>query len=97
MIWSGEKTVVLVAHRLSTVINSHTIIVVDKGQAAEQGNHDELLALQGTYASLVAYQLRKMNEQMNNDGPAAGANEIDALFDAQTGGGKVGGSSSSGK
>lgn len=50
-------SVLVVAHRLSTVKNSDKIIVVDKGTVAEQGTHDELLRLNGKYADLVKRQL----------------------------------------
>ena len=46
LIASGGATVVLVAHRLSTVMNADKIAVIDKGQVMEEGNHDELLATQ---------------------------------------------------
>ncbi|WP_316745237.1 peptidase domain-containing ABC transporter [Pedobacter antarcticus] len=51
------RTVVIVAHRLSTVSNADNIIVLDKGQIIEQGTHQELTALKGDYYSLVRNQL----------------------------------------
>ena len=51
------KTVVVVAHRLSTVKNADNIIVLEKGEVIEQGNHDELTALRGAYFHLVKNQL----------------------------------------
>ena len=51
------KTVVVVAHRLSTVQGADNIIVMDKGRIAEQGNHKELTAKRGLYYSLVKNQL----------------------------------------
>ncbi len=51
------RTVVIVAHRLSTVSNADNIIVLDKGQIIEQGTHQELTALKGEYYSLVRNQL----------------------------------------
>ncbi|MEP3295197.1 MAG: ABC transporter ATP-binding protein, partial [Pseudoruegeria sp.] len=44
------KTVIAIAHRLSTVAEMDRIIVMDNGQIAEEGSHDELLALGGLYA-----------------------------------------------
>lgn len=51
------KTVVVVAHRLSTVSNADNIIVLDKGRIIEQGTHHELTALKGEYYGLVRNQL----------------------------------------
>lgn len=51
------KTVVVVAHRLSTVKNADQIIVLDKGRIIEHGNHDELTKKKGLYYSLVKNQL----------------------------------------
>ena len=54
-----QYTVVLVAHRLSTVVNSNCIYVIDKGVVTERGNHEALMQLQGTYSKLVSRQLEK--------------------------------------
>jgi len=51
------RTVVVVAHRLSTVKNAHQIVVLDKGKIVEQGTHQELTKLQGAYFNLVKNQL----------------------------------------
>lgn len=51
------KTVVVVAHRLSTVSNADNIIVLDDGKVAETGTHDELTAKRGAYYNLVRNQL----------------------------------------
>lgn len=53
----ADKTVVVVAHRLSTVKNADNIIVLDKGRIAEQGTHSQLTALRGKYYELVKNQL----------------------------------------
>lgn len=51
------RTVVVVAHRLSTVSNADNIIVLDRGQVIEQGTHAELSGLKGEYYKLVKNQL----------------------------------------
>lgn len=53
---SKEKTVITIAHRLSTVMNSDWIIVLDKGHIIEQGTSQQLLSLNGTYKKLVEMQ-----------------------------------------
>jgi ATP-binding cassette subfamily B protein len=51
------RTVVIVAHRLSTVSNADNIILLDKGQIIEQGTHKQLTLLKGEYYNLVKNQL----------------------------------------
>ena len=52
-----DKTVVVVAHRLSTVKNADQIVVLKDGAIAEKGTHAELIARQGDYFRLVRNQL----------------------------------------
>lgn len=52
-----NKTVVIIAHRLSTVKNADNIIVLDKGQIIEEGNHRELIEKKGEYYNLIKNQL----------------------------------------
>lgn len=51
------KTVLIVAHRLSTVRNADLILVLEKGKLVESGNHETLTALKGNYYNLVKNQL----------------------------------------
>lgn len=57
----NRKTVVVVAHRLSTVKNASQIIVLKNGEIAETGTHKELISLKGEYYSLVKNQLELEN------------------------------------
>lgn len=50
------KTVIAIAHRLSTLRQMDRIIVLDKGRVIEEGTHDELVAKKGTYAELWSHQ-----------------------------------------
>jgi len=56
-----NRTVVIVAHRLSTVRNADNIIVLEGGEIVEQGNHQTLTALRGRYFELVRNQLELGN------------------------------------
>ena len=47
-----SRTTIMIAHRLSTIVNADQIVVLDEGQIAERGTHDELLDLGGLYADL---------------------------------------------
>lgn len=52
-----ERTILVIAHRLSTVEKAHNILVMDRGRVAEQGRHAELMASGGLYSKLVHRQL----------------------------------------
>jgi ATP-binding cassette, subfamily B, bacterial len=52
-----NRTVVVVAHRLSTVKNADQIVVMEKGEIVEIGTHQELVILRGAYFELVKNQL----------------------------------------
>jgi len=57
-IFFKNKTVVVIAHRLSTVMNADQIVVLEKGKIVEIGNHQELVKLKGSYYELVRNQLQ---------------------------------------
>ena len=60
-IFFKDKTVVVIAHRLSTVMNADQIVVLEKGKIIETGNHGELVAKKGNYYELVKNQLQLGN------------------------------------
>ena len=51
------RTSVLIAHRISTIKNADKILVLDDGKIIEQGTHNELLKLKGSYTELYNNQL----------------------------------------
>jgi ABC-type multidrug transport system fused ATPase/permease subunit len=55
----GGVTTVVIAHRLTTIRDADKIIVLKKGKLAEQGTHDDLMALNGEYAKLIKLQDEK--------------------------------------
>ena len=53
-----DRTVIIIAHRLSTVRRADSILVLEKGQVVERGTHTELLAREGRYARFYAQQFQ---------------------------------------
>ena len=51
-----NRTSIVIAHRLSTIQNADQIVVMQKGQIAEQGTHQELMDKNGVYKKLVEMQ-----------------------------------------
>ena len=51
--WENGKTLLVIAHRLNTIQTADQILVIDNGQIAQQGNHEELLKQPGIYQDFV--------------------------------------------
>lgn len=60
------RTVIIIAHRLSTVEKADRIVVIDKGQVMEEGSHQELLQSKGMYSTLVKRQLLLSSSSWSN-------------------------------
>jgi ABC-type multidrug transport system fused ATPase/permease subunit len=83
LIGEGGLTIVLVAHRLSTVRNANNIAVLDKGALVEQGTHEQLLEIKdGVYERLVRRQLNKVSNRILDDPEAEDtSDDINILLD----------------
>ena len=63
----NDKTTIFVSHRLSSATIADRILVLENGCLVEQGNHQELLALQGKYSTLFNTQAKRYLEQQNKE------------------------------
>ncbi|MEU9404282.1 ABC transporter ATP-binding protein [Streptomyces sp. NPDC048281] len=68
---SANRTTITIAHRLSTIQGADQIVVLDSGQVAERGTHEELLGLDGRYAALV-----RRDARLETAGEQAGTAEV---------------------
>ncbi len=75
-----QRTVIIIAHRLSTVKDADVIAVFGGGQIVDAGRHDELLRNSATYANLV----RKQLNWVSSETVVAGSGSQDVLLDLGT-------------
>jgi ATP-binding cassette subfamily B protein len=66
-----ERTALVIAHRLSTVVDADEILVLEHGRVVERGRHRELLAREGVYASMWALQQEQAQKQADTESEAA--------------------------
>ena len=59
---AGTRTIIAIAHRLSTIRNADKILVIEDGRVTEEGTHDELVALGGSYARMSSIQEKKQGD-----------------------------------
>ena len=64
---AGTRTIIAIAHRLSTVRGADQILVIEDGRIAERGTHAELVALGGSYARMNAIQGEELKAAGNSD------------------------------
>ena len=65
------RTTLIIAHRLSSVVNADRILVLDEGRLVESGHHHELVAAGGVYAELMAQQQEQRDGHDDHQGHAA--------------------------
>ena len=84
---SRGRTTLMIAHRLSTVVDADQILVMDQGRIVERGRHDELLALGGRYAEMWARQQAETAD--GEDEAAEAAETAEAVETAETASGAL--------
>lgn len=72
----ANTTVIVIAHRLSTVKQADRILVLDRGHIAESGTHDQLLELNGVYKKLYLYQLHHTEMEIADEFQERGADYV---------------------
>ena len=70
------KTALVIAHRLSTLRKADRLVVLDRGQVVEIGQHEELLARQGAYHALYEAQNRQNEDEAGAAPPQASPGEV---------------------
>ena len=61
------RTVIFIAHRMSTIINADKIVIVENGRVAQHGTHEELLERSTFYSSVCSMQSLEKNSSKNED------------------------------
>jgi ATP-binding cassette subfamily B protein len=64
---TGESTVILISHRITTIMHADRIVVMEKGRVAEKGTHEELLSLGGIYRRIYDLQMNETGEEARDE------------------------------
>ncbi|MEC9022371.1 MAG: hypothetical protein VX597_02045, partial [Pseudomonadota bacterium] len=64
-----DRTTIVIAHRLSTVVNADRIYVMENGKVIEKGTHSQLLKRKGAYSKLYALQFAEQQSEKNSTAP----------------------------
>ena len=72
-----NRTALVIAHRLSTVVDAHQILVMEQGRIVERGTHAELLAMNSRYAEMWRLQQSREDDDQNPPGPSIPQGERD--------------------
>jgi ATP-binding cassette subfamily C protein CydCD len=79
------RTTLILAHRLSSVIDCDRILVLDGGKVTEQGRHDQLMAQRGVYAELMAEQVREAKAGGAGNDALAASTRVESIADTPGG------------
>ena len=84
-----KRTTIVIAHRLTTIRNADKIVVLSDGKVVEEGNHDDLFAKNGQYATLVKLQMSSIeSESVKSNLPLSPSQELLASIDIEQGKGE---------
>ena len=70
----GERSTIIIAHRISTIQDADHILVLDDGRVAQYGSHEELVVQEGLYKSL--FEKQQLEKQLREEDPMGGEGNV---------------------